>query len=63
MVNIDVPDPPENWVKPSVTVRPAGEEAESVTVPVNPLIGATVTVAVLGYPALASKLVGEAEIV
>ncbi len=45
----------------SVHVRPAGETVEvSVTVPVNPLIGATVIVEVPVAPARTVTLVGDA---
>ena len=68
---MNVPDGPEHdrvevWLAPSVIlagvrlqVRPAGDTASaSVTVPVNPLIGATVMVEVPESPALIVTDVG-----
>lgn len=63
MVSVEVPDPPEIWIELSVAVRPVGVDTESVTVPVNSLIGATVNVVVPEDPALMLRLDGDAEIV
>ena len=58
-----MPDPPRTCVGLKVTVRPNGADAESLTVPVNPLKDATVIVEVPEDPVLMFKLVGDAEIV
>jgi len=61
---VEVPEPPVILVGLRVHVRPAGVTADvRATVPVNPLIGATVIVDVPVAPARAETLVGLAVIV
>ena len=60
---VDEPDPPVMLVGLRVHVRPAGETAEArATVPVKPLIGATVMVDVAVAPERIVTLVGLAAI-
>lgn len=52
MVRVDVPEPPETLELLIVALGPDGEtDVLSVTVPVNPLLGLTVILAVPELPA------------
>jgi len=62
-VSIEVPEPPLMLVELSDAVSPADGFAVRVTVPLNPLTGATVMVTVVEAPALIMTLVGLAVIV
>jgi len=62
-VSVEVPEPPVMLVGLRVAVRPAEALAVRATVPVNPLTGATVIVAVADAPAFTVKVVGLAVMV
>jgi hypothetical protein len=62
-VRVEVPEPPLMLVGLRVAVRPADALAVRATVPVKPLTGATVIVAVPDAPALTTIDVGLALIV
>jgi hypothetical protein len=62
-VRVEVPDPPVMLVGLSVAVRPGDGLAVRATVPVNPLTGDTVMVAVVEAPAFTVRLVVLAVIV